>query len=294
MIQAGSFVIIEDNQLIGVTGVERPVALITGASSGIGLETVFALAQQQFQVIATMRDQSKKERVIKRAKELGLENQVDIRILDVTHPEEVSSLAKQVWSDYQRLHVLINNAGIAVTGSCEEIDLSEWRKQFETNFFGVVNVTKAFLSYLREQGSGRIINISSGAAFLGSPFTAPYTASKCAVEGLSESLRLELLPFGIQVILVEPGFYQTKILKQMERTTANSPYAQYDQHVQAFVGKFSRQAKSPQIVAQKIAAIATAKRPRMRYICGSDARLLYWLKRILPFSWIEGIFQRLK
>lgn len=273
---------------------ERPVALITGASSGIGLETVFALAQQQFQVIATMRDQSKKERVIKRAKELGLENQVDIRILDVTHPEEVSSLAKQVWSDYQRLHVLINNAGIAVTGSCEEIDLSEWRKQFETNFFGVVNVTKAFLSYLREQGSGRIINISSGAAFLGSPFTAPYTASKCAVEGLSESLRLELLPFGIQVILVEPGFYQTKILKQMERTTANSPYAQYDQHVQAFVGKFSRQAKSPQIVAQKIAVIATAKRPRMRYICGSDARLLYWLKRILPFSWIEGIFQRLK
>ena len=272
---------------------EKPVVLITGASSGIGMETAVALAQQDYVVIATMRNLSKKEAIMQRAKQLGIEQQIDVQLLDVTHSEEIHLFAEQVWTKYKRLDVLINNAGIAVTGSCEETQISEWNKQFATNFFGIVNVTRAFLPYLREQRSGRIINISSGAAFLGSPFTAPYTASKCAVEGLSESLRLELLPFGIKVILVEPGFYRTKILKQMMRVPADSPYADYDQRIRAFVERFSGRAKSPQIVARKIAAIAATKHPRMRYICGMDARLLYWLKRVFPFSWIEAVFRRL-
>lgn len=272
---------------------DRPVAFITGTSSGIGLETAIALAQQHFDVIATMRDLTKKEELLQRAKQLGLVKQIEVRELDVTNVEAAVELAKQIWTQYKRLDVLVNNAGIAVTGACEEISMSEWKEQLETNFFGIVNVTKAFLPYLREQCSGRIINISSGAAFLGSPFTAPYTASKCAVEGLSESLRFELLPFGIDVVLVEPGFYQTKILKQMMRVSQDSPYAQYDQHVRAFIDRFSSQAKSPQRVARKIAAIATAKRTRMRYICGIDARLLYWLKRTAPFAWLEVVFHRL-
>lgn len=273
---------------------ERPVALVTGSSSGIGLETVIAFAQEGYHVIATMRDLSKQDALIERVQKIGVAQQIQVMPLDVTQPQAAQQLAEQVWREHQRLDVLVNNAGIAVTGAAEEIKDTEWTEQFDTNFFGVVYVTKAFLPYLRKQRSGRLINLSSGAAFVGSPFTSPYTASKCAVEGFSESLRLELLSFGIEVVLVEPGFYQTKILKQMARVSANSPYARYDKRVQSFVGRFSHRAKSPQFVAKKIVTIAKTRHPRMRYICGSDARLLYLIKRMLPFAWIEWVFRRIK
>ena len=169
--------------------------------------------------------------------------------------------------------------------------MEEWQKQMKTNFFGVVHVIQAFLPLMRQNRQGCIINISSGAAFLGSPYTAPYTASKCALEGFSESLRLELAPYGIKVVLVEPGFFQTNILKHQPFMTENSPYREDQQKVQSFIDRFSNQAKDPRQVAKKIVQIAQMRSPKMRYIVGSDARSLYLIKRFVPFGFIDYFFK---
>ncbi|SFI61416.1 SDR family NAD(P)-dependent oxidoreductase [Thermoflavimicrobium dichotomicum] len=271
----------------------KPIAFITGTSSGIGLAASIELAKAGYHVIATMRDLQKKGHLLQQAKEANVLENIEIHSLDVTKPEEVNAVAKWVWEKHGRLDLLVNNAGIAITGAAEEIPLIDWKKQLETNFFGVVSVTQAFLPMLRQQKRGLIVNISSGAAFLGSSYTAPYTASKYAVEGFSESLRFELSPFGIHVVLVEPGFYQTNILQKKSRVSPSSPYAIDAQRVQSFVDRFANHAKDPQIVARKIVAIAKKKSPRMRYICGGDARWLYFIKRFVPFRLIEWFFHKI-
>ncbi|RAL24412.1 SDR family NAD(P)-dependent oxidoreductase [Thermoflavimicrobium daqui] len=272
---------------------DRPVAFVTGASSGIGLATTLALAKEGYHVIAAIRNLQKQGEILQPAKKENIQARIQICELDVTKPEKASIVANQVWEEHGRLDILINNAGISVPGAVEEVDFLDWRKQFETNFFGIVYVTKAFLPMLREQKRGQIINMSSGASFLGSPYTAPYTASKCAIEGFSESLRFELLPYGIYVVLIEPGFYQTNILKRETNISPHSPYKADVERIQSFLNRFSNQAKDPRIVGEKIVAISKKKAPRMRYICGGDARRLFWIKRWLPFRAIEWFLQRM-
>lgn len=207
----------------------RKVAFITGCSSGFGLSFSIGLAKEGYDVIATVREMSRANALKEAAIKAGVEKQLFLYEMDVTNPEQVQKTVEKGLAQLGRFDVLINNAGFASGGFTEELPLEEWRRQFETNFFGVVSVTRAVLPTMRKQGSGKIINISSVSGKFGFPTLGPYVASKFALEGFSESLRLEMRPFGIDVILVEPGAYQTDIWQkglqgQAEYVGAESPY----------------------------------------------------------------------
>ncbi len=187
------------------------IALITGASSGFGLLTSIELAKAGFRVVATMRDLGRRARLDHAVSAAGVAPMIDVRALDVTKFETIPGFVDAMVRDYGRLDVLVNNAGFAVAGFAEDIKLDELRLQFETNFFGAVAMTKAALPTMRRQRSGHIIQVSSIAGLLGSVTVSSYSASKHALEGWSESLRLEVNSLGIKVVLVEPGAFQTGI-----------------------------------------------------------------------------------
>jgi len=187
------------------------IALITGSSSGFGLLTSVELAKAGFRVVASMRDLGRRERLDQAAAAAGVAAQLDIRALEVTDFDALPGFVDAVVRDHGRLDVLVNNAGFAVAGFAEDIKLEELRRQFETNFFGAVAMTKAALPTMRRQRSGHIIQISSIAGLHGSVTVSSYSASKHALEGWSESLRLEINSLGIKVVLVEPGAFQTDI-----------------------------------------------------------------------------------
>ncbi|HET6181750.1 MAG TPA: SDR family NAD(P)-dependent oxidoreductase, partial [Candidatus Sulfotelmatobacter sp.] len=190
------------------------IALITGSSSGFGLLTSIELAKAGFHVVATMRDFARRDRLDQAASAAGVAARIDIRGLDVTKFDSIPGFMDSVLRDYGRVNVLVNNAGFAVAGFAEDIKLEELRLQFETNFFGAVAMTKAVLPPMRRQRSGHIIQVSSIVGLLGSVTVSSYAASKHALEGWSESLRLELNALGIKVVLVEPGAFQTGIWKR--------------------------------------------------------------------------------
>src|ERR1017187_9102826 len=185
------------------------IALITGSSSGFGLLTSIELAKAGFRVVATMRDLGRRERLDQAA--TGVAALLDVRALDVTNFDALPAFVDSVVRDYGRLDVLVNNAGFAVAGFAEDIKLEELRQQFETNFFGAVAMTKAALPTMRRQRSGHIIQVSSISGLHGSVTVSSYSASKHALEGWSESLRMEVSSLGIKVVLIEPGAFQTDI-----------------------------------------------------------------------------------
>src|ERR1039458_7692061 len=187
------------------------IALITGSSSGFGLLTSIELAKAGFRVIASMRDLERRERLDQAAAAAGVAAQLDIRALDVTDFDAVPDFVNAVVRDHGRLDVLVNNAGFAVAGFAEDIKIEELRRQFETNFFGTVVMTKAVLPVMRRQRSGHIIMLSSIGGLNGSVTVSSYSASKHALEGWSESLRLEINSLGIKVVLIEPGSFQTDV-----------------------------------------------------------------------------------
>src|SRR6202795_3095978 len=180
------------------------IALITGSSSGFGLLTSIELAKAGFRVVSTMRDLNRRDRLDQAATAAGVAGLLDVRALDVTDFDTLPPFVDAVVRDYGRLDVLVNNAGFAVAGFAEDIKLEEIRMQFETNFFGHVAMTKAAIPVMRKQGSGHIIMIASIAGRAASPVTSSYAASKFALEGWSEALRIELRSLGIRVVLVEP------------------------------------------------------------------------------------------
>ena len=185
--------------------------LITGTNSGFGLLTSVELAKCGYQVIATMRDLNKKGKLIEHAKAAGVENSIHILQLDITKIVEITSAFQKIEKDYGQIDILINNAGYAQGGFFEEITDESWFEQFQTNFFGHIQVTRTFLPLLRKSSYGKIINISSISGIFGFPGLSPYTSSKFALEGWSESLRLELRKENIFVVLVEAAAYQTNI-----------------------------------------------------------------------------------
>jgi len=186
------------------------VVIVTGASSGFGLLTSIESAEAGFCVVASMRDLSRRANLDQAATAAGIAS-LDVRALDVTRFDEISAFVEDVIRDYGRIDVLVNNAGFAVGGFAEDIRLEELRLQFETNFFAAVAMTKAVLPIMRKQRSGHIIQISSIAGLQGSVSVSSYSASKHALAGWSESLRLEVSSLGIQVVLVEPGAFDTGI-----------------------------------------------------------------------------------
>jgi len=200
---------------------DKQLAVVTGASSGFGLLISLEFAKKGFYVIATMRDIKKRFMLIEEAERYGIRDDIEVFPLDVTSKDSIDQ-----WKDFinskGRIDVLLNNAGFAGAGFAEEVSLEEYRQQFETNFFGVIGVTQAILPMMRKQGRGKIINMSSISGRVGFPGLSPYVSSKYALEGWSESLRLELKPFGIDVVLIEPGSYQTSIWTSGKQITDKS------------------------------------------------------------------------
>ncbi|NHN28651.1 SDR family oxidoreductase [Paenibacillus agricola] len=267
-----------------------PTALVTGSSSGFGQLIALTLAQKGYQVIATMRDLNKQAPLINEAKKAGIDMRIESVELDVTNHKAILDVTKALIDKYGRIDVLVNNAGYAVGGFVEDVPLADWQRQMETNFMGVVAVTKAVLPYMREQGTGYIINISSISGRVGFPGYAPYVASKFAVEGFSEALRLELKPFGVQVVLVEPGAYPTNIWKKgfdTIHTSQHSPYQDKLQAILSYSRKTASQGADPQEVADAVARICAIRYPKLRYAMGNGVSLLLWAKMLLPYSFLE-------
>jgi len=268
------------------------IALITGSSSGFGLLTSIELARDGFRVVASMRDLGRRQFLDSAAAAAHVSERIDIRQLDVTHFDALSAFVDAVVRDYGRLDVLVNNAGFAVAGFAEDLKLDEIRRQFETNFFGAAAMTQAALPVMRRQRSGHIIMVSSISGLHGSFYISSYSAAKHALEGWSESLRLEVNALGIKVALVEPGSYQTDIWTRGavvgERSAKqSSPNFQRSLRMRDRVKEIPK--ADPIQVARLIAAIAQDPNPKLRYLIGRDARIQLALKRILPWKWHEKV-----
>lgn len=268
------------------------IALVTGASSGFGLLTSIELAKAGFRVVAAMRDLGRRERLDEAVAAAGVGTKIDVRELDVTRFDAIPGFVDSVVSHYGRLDVLVNNAGFAVAGFAEDIKLDELRMQFETNFFGAVAMTKAALPIMRRQRSGHIIQVSSIAGLHGSVTVSSYAASKHALEGWSESLRMEVNSLGIKVVLVEPGAFQTDIWTRgavmgEQATKDTSPNLQRSLRMRERIQKLPK--ADPIAVARLIVAIAQNPKPRLRYLVGRDAKIQLALKRMLPWKWHEKV-----
>jgi len=268
------------------------VALITGSSSGFGLLTSIELAKAGFRVVATMRDLGRRDRLDQAVTAAGVASQIDIRALDVTNFQALPAFVDAVVRDHGRLDVLVNNAGFAVAGFAEDIKLDELRYQFETNFFGAVAMTKAVLPTMRRQHSGHIIMISSIGGLQGAVTVSSYSASKHALEGWSESLRLEVKALGIKVVLVEPGAFLTDIWTRgavmgEKATQETSPNIQRILRMRDRIQALPK--RDPIEVARLIASIAQDPNPKLRYLVGRDAKIQLAMKRILPWRRFEKV-----
>ncbi|NQX43707.1 SDR family oxidoreductase [Paenibacillus tritici] len=273
----------------------EPVALITGTSSGFGLLTALTLARRGYRVIATMRDLGRQTELLQQAEQAGVLERIHLMTLDVTDEASIASALQAILGRFGRVDVLVNNAGFAVGGFVEEVGMAEWRRQMETNFFGLIAVTKAVLPLMREQRSGLIINVSSVSGLTGFPGYGPYAASKFAVEGFSESLRQEMLSFGVRVVLVEPGSFRTPIWGKGIagiHSREGSPYQTRLEEVLRYSRRASETAPDPQEVAELIGRITAKRAPRLRYPVGRGSRVLILGKALLPWKLLEGIISK--
>ncbi|MFC4396047.1 MULTISPECIES: oxidoreductase [Micrococcaceae] len=258
----------------------QPVVFVTGASTGIGFEAARRLAAHGFTVYAGARRVEKMEPL--RA------DGVRILPLDVTDDASMGAAVGEILAAHGRIDVLVNNAGYGSYGSLEEVALAEGRRQFEVNLFGLARMTQLVLPAMRAAGRGRIINISSIGGKMYEPLGAWYHATKFAVEGLSDSLRVEVKPHGIDVSIIEPGGTQSEWgAISAEGLLANSgsgPYAAQAKVVAAALASTDGSAMSshPEVIAEAIVHAASSKRPRTRYPVGRGARAILLLRRLLP------------
>lgn len=274
----------------------KKIAIITGASSGFGLLTTLELAKKDYLVIATMRNLEKQVNLLSQATQFNLLQNIIIQQLDVTDQNSIHNF-QLFLKNINRVDLLINNAGYATGGFVEEIPVEEYRKQFETNLFGAISITQLVLPYMREQKSGKIINISSISGQVGFPGLSPYVSSKYALEGWSESLRLEGKPFGIDVALIEPGSYNTNIWEVGKQLATNqsdtsSPYKEYMGKIQKHINSGSDTFGNPIDVANKIVEIAESKRTNLRYPIGKGVKFMILAKKILPWRLWEYLVLR--
>lgn len=244
---------------------KKEVILVTGASSGIGLLMANRLHNEGFTVFGTSRNPGKHR------------NEVPFKLLslDVTSDGSIRDCIDSLMSEVGTMDVLINNAGGLLAGSVEETTMDQAYKQFETNFWGSVKMTKAALPIMRAQRSGKIITISSLIGLIGVPFNSYYAASKHALEGFYKSLRLELRPFNIKVSVVEPGFFKTNIDQGAQYGNENiSDYEHTRKKVFQFFSESLAKSPAPKPVADVVLKIVNEKNPRYNYPVGARTRLL--------------------
>lgn len=259
------------------------VALITGCSSGIGYETALMLARNGFQTFATMRNTKKSDSLEEIIKKERLD--LNIRELDVNDDTSIENTINCIKREANRIDVLINNAGYGLVGFFEDLTLDEIRNQFETNFFGVLNITKKIIPIMRLQKSGTIINVSSGAGQVGFPGISAYVSTKFAIEGFSESLMYELFPYGIKVVIIEPGVIKTNFFRNCivseHSMKKSSPYSRSLDKFQKNVELMQEHATSPIDVAKVIIQVLGNNEPKQRYIVGNDVAMILEAKKNL-------------
>ncbi len=277
---------------------EPKVALVTGSSSGIGFETSLLLARSGFYTYASMRNLEKSKDIT----EIANKEKLPLQIihLDVNDNESVKEAIDKIIKEKNRIDVLVNNAGYGLFGSVEDMTIQEIKAQFETNFFGLVRVTQKILPIMRTGYKGGIIvNISSVGGVMSVPFLSAYNSTKFALEGLSESMAYELEPFGIRVVIIEPGFIRTNIMNSSilakKSSDVNSPYFSFTQkvvnHFNSMVNDPSA-SSPPEEVAETILKAITSESPQLRYTVGNDATTIIQAKRTMSETEFRDLIKK--
>lgn len=257
--------------------------LITGASSGIGKSIGEFLHQKGYLVVGTSRNPNQYPASV-----------FPLLSLDVRSPELIRACISHCIEKYGRIDVLINNAGVGITGPMEEIPIEEIKKHFDTNFFGPVEVMKAVLPYMRSRKSGYIVNITSIAGYMGLPYRSFYSAGKGALELISEGLSMEVKPFGINIVCVAPGDFATNIAagRYHAPVLSDSPYTHYITTLEAMNTDVNT-GNSPEVMAHAVYKIINTKNPRLHYKVGSFLqRFSIFLKAVLPDRLYEKMLMR--
>ena len=257
------------------------VAIVTGASSGIGLATAKTLAQAGYEVFGFSR------------RALSDQPGITFIAVDVRKPDTIAAGVQHVLDARGRISLLVNNAGIFLLGAAEESSTEQAREIFETNFFGLVEVTNAVLPIMRQQRAGRIINISSILGLIPSVYMAIYGASKHAVEGYTESLDHEVRTMGVRALLVEPGFTRTNLGSHSQQPDRlQTDYDPVRNRVTKLVDQSIQSGDAPSVVAQTVLRAATDKRPKLRYPAGPKAKQLALLRRFVPAAAFDKSFRK--
>jgi NAD(P)-dependent dehydrogenase (short-subunit alcohol dehydrogenase family) len=276
---------------------EPKVALVTGSSSGIGFETAILLARSGYHTYASMRNIKKSKKITDMADKENLSLQ--FVELDVNNDNSVKNAIDKIVREKNRIDVLVNNAGYGLFGSLEDMSLEEIKSQFETNFFGVIRVIQNSLPIMRkQQGGGFIVNISSVGGRMSVPVLSAYNSTKFALEGMSESLSYELEPFGIRVVIIEPGFIRTNIMNSSilskKSQVPNSPYFSLTQKVAKHFNSMVNDPSSthPEEVAKTILKAITSESQQLRYTVGNDADSIIQAKKTMLDSDFENLIKK--
>ncbi|MGL5978174.1 MAG: SDR family oxidoreductase [Erysipelotrichaceae bacterium] len=263
----------------------KKVVLITGTSSGIGRATAMYYAERGYQVVATMRAPQLQTNAL-------VHKNIVVDQLDVTSQDSIHACVERIKLQFGRIDVLVNNAGYGLLGVFEGATNEQIERQFATNVFGVMKLTREVLPLMRKQKSGVIITVSSVAGRIGFPLYSLYHASKFAIEGLMESLRYELAPFHIKVVLIEPGAIQTRFgLDSKVDTRVLDAYQAYVDRVSLRMQGISQRADAPEKVAKTIYQASITSNPKLRYPVGGGAPTLLTLKRWLPDCVIRYVIE---
>jgi NAD(P)-dependent dehydrogenase (short-subunit alcohol dehydrogenase family) len=261
--------------------VNPKVVLITGASSGIGQACARHLGRRGYQVFGTSR-----------RPQPGAEEPFELIPMDVTDEDSIHQGVATVLARAGRLDAVVNNAGFGFGGAVEDTSIDEAREMFEANFFGMLRVCRAVLPHLRERRAGTIVNVSSLGGLFAQPFVGLYCATKFALEGATEALRMEVRPFGIHVVLIEPGDTRTAFTANRRRTQASqaaSPYADNMQRVLAVIEHDEQTGTSPEAVARLLERILRSRSPRLRYpVASAFQRFAAVARKLMP----GGLFER--
>ncbi|BAT50163.1 short chain dehydrogenase [Bacillus altitudinis] len=270
-------------------------AIVTGANSGFGKLITLRLAQQGYTVIAGVRQETNAKKLAEEVKNAALFESIHIEALDVTDTQSIQAFQKRL-NAYAPIHLLVNNAGTAYAGFAEEVPVDQYREQFEVNVFGVMEMTQAVLPLMTS--GAKILNMSSISGLMGMPALSPYVSSKFALEGYTESLRIELAAFGIQAALIEPGSFQTNIWntsmnEQMTPPAAGSKYTAIYQKMMSYIEAQKNNYGDPGEVAELVVSLAEKKRlKKLRYLVGKGVRLSFIAKQLLPWNVWENIILR--